>query len=66
MTAVIRFYKVSFLIGAHVAASVWGFFAIKLASEGRLGPALIFGVLAGFTILLLIAWWLNRFFPDSR
>jgi hypothetical protein len=66
MTTIIRFNKISFLIGAHAAAFVWAFFAIKLASEGNLGPALTFGALAGLTILVLIAWWLRRLFPDSR
>jgi hypothetical protein len=29
MAAIIRFYKVAFLIGAHVAAAVWAFIAVN-------------------------------------
>jgi hypothetical protein len=66
MVAIIRFYKISFLIGFHVAAVGWAFFAIKLAIEGKFGPALTFGILSGITTLFLVAWWLNRASEDSN
>jgi hypothetical protein len=42
MNWIVRFYKVSFLIGAHAAAAVWGGAAIKLAMDGQFGPAISF------------------------
>ena len=66
MAAIIRFYKITFLIGFHVAAAVWAFFAIKLATEGKFGPALTFGILSGITTLFLAAWWLNRAAPATE
>jgi hypothetical protein len=60
MEAIVRFYKISFLIGFHAAAAGWAFLAIKFAIEGRFGPALGFGIPSGITTLFLIGWWLNR------
>jgi hypothetical protein len=57
--AIIRFYKMSFLIGAHVFAVGWGFFAIKLFSEGKTGPAITAVVLSGVMTMVLAVWWLN-------
>jgi hypothetical protein len=66
MAAIIRFYKISFLIGFHFAAAGWGFFAIKLAIEGKFGPALTFGALSAITTIFLVAWWSNRAPEDSN
>jgi hypothetical protein len=60
MKAVIQFYKVSFLVGAHVAAAVWAFLAVKLASEGHPGASLTFAILSGITTLILVIWWSSR------
>lgn len=59
MKAIIRFYKVSFLTGAHAATFAWWFSAINLFSEGKLGPAIAFGALASITTMALAVWWLN-------
>ena|ERR1700744_1925711 len=56
--AVIQFYRRCFLLGAHAAAAVWAFFAVKLAIEGgHVVAALTFAVLSGIMTSFLIVWW---------
>jgi hypothetical protein len=64
MSAIIRFYKMSFVLGAHGAAVSATVFAIKAVREGNLGGALTFGIFAGLLALGLVAWWINRLVPE--
>jgi hypothetical protein len=65
MIATTRFFKVSFLIGAHAAAAAWGFWAFKLFIDGNFGWALVFGMLAGINAMALAIWWSNRLPRDE-
>jgi hypothetical protein len=60
MNWIIRFYKVSFLIGAHAAGAAWGVGAIKLAMDGQFGPATTFAGLSFIMTTALVIWWHNR------
>jgi hypothetical protein len=44
--AVMKFSKISFLIGLHVSAVIGLFAAIDLAVQGRTGPAITFAILS--------------------
>jgi hypothetical protein len=56
--AVMKFYKISFLIGFHVSAVVGFFAAIDLAVQGRTGPAITFAILSAVIAMALALWWI--------
>jgi hypothetical protein len=56
--AVMKFYKISFLIGFHVSAVVGVFAAIDLAVQGRTGPAITLAILSTVIAVALALWWI--------
>jgi hypothetical protein len=56
--AVMKFYKISFLIGFHVSAVVGVFAAIDLAVQGRTGPAITLAILSTVIAMALALWWI--------
>jgi hypothetical protein len=65
MKATTRFFKMSFLIGAHAVAAAWGFWALKLFIDGNFGWAFVFAMLAGVNAVALSIWWSNRLPRDE-
>ena len=65
MKALIRFYKMSFVAGAHGGAIASGLGTVKLAADGNRGTAIAFGVITAIIVFGLYVWWTERSFPGE-